>query len=90
MVPSLALLSCELSLSVKENPDRKKKKKDLLNEGQSLAFYKHVIYINFAMNFKMCGFVGFTEWTCNLDLESLLGHKLGKEEILDSSWELFL
>ena len=61
MVPSLALLSCELSLSVKENPDRKKKKKDLLNEGQSLAFYKHVIYINFVMNFKISGFAGFTE-----------------------------
>ena len=26
MVPSLPLLSCELSVSVKENPDRKKKK----------------------------------------------------------------
>ena len=25
MVPSLPLLSCELSVSVKENPDRKKK-----------------------------------------------------------------
>ena len=25
MVPSLSLLSCELSVSVKENPDRKKK-----------------------------------------------------------------
>ena len=61
MVPSLPLLSCELSLSVKENPDRKKKKKDLLNEGQSLAFYKHVIYINFVMNFKISGFAGFTE-----------------------------
>ena len=27
MVPSLPLLSCESSVSVKENPDRKKKKK---------------------------------------------------------------
>ena len=27
MVPSLPLLSCELSVSVKENPDRKIKKK---------------------------------------------------------------
>ena len=27
MVPFLPLLSCELSVSVKENPDRKKKKK---------------------------------------------------------------
>ena len=27
MVPSLPLLSCELSVSVKENPDRKKKEK---------------------------------------------------------------
>ena len=73
MVPSLALLSCELSLSVKENPDRKKKKKDLLNEGQSLAFYKHVIYINFVMNFKISGFAGFTEWTCNLDFREITG-----------------
>ena len=30
MVPSLPLLSCELSVSVKENPDRKKNKKKLL------------------------------------------------------------
>ena len=29
MVPSLALLSCESSVSVKENPDRKKNKKTL-------------------------------------------------------------
>ena len=29
MVPSLTLLSCESPVSVKENPDRKKKKKDL-------------------------------------------------------------
>ena len=28
MVPSLPLLSCELSVSVKENPDRKKNKKN--------------------------------------------------------------
>ena len=27
MVPSLPLLSCELSVSVKENPDRKQKQK---------------------------------------------------------------
>ena len=32
-----------------------------MNEGQSLAFYKHVIYINFVMNFKISGFAGFTE-----------------------------
>ena len=30
MVPSLPLLPCELSVSVKENPDRKKKKKNPL------------------------------------------------------------
>ena len=30
MIPSLPLLSCELSVSVKENPDRKKKKKKKL------------------------------------------------------------
>ena len=29
MIPSLALLSCESSVFVKENPDRKKKKLDL-------------------------------------------------------------
>ena len=28
MVPSLPLLSCESSVSVKENPDRKKKEKE--------------------------------------------------------------
>ena len=33
MVPSLPLLSCELSVSVKENPDRKKKKKKKKNLG---------------------------------------------------------
>ena len=31
MVPSLPLLSCQLSVSVKENPDRKKKKKKSKN-----------------------------------------------------------
>ena len=32
MVPFLPLLSCELSVSVKENPDRKKKKKKICAE----------------------------------------------------------
>ena len=31
MIPSLPLLSCELSVSVKENPDRKKTKKQKTN-----------------------------------------------------------
>ena len=36
MVPSLPLLSCELSVSVKENPDRKKKKKKFGIQASSL------------------------------------------------------
>ena len=32
--------------------------KDLVNEGQILNFYKHFIYKNFVMNFKISGFVG--------------------------------
>ena len=35
--------------------------KDLVNEGQILNFYRHFIYENFVMNFKISGFVGFTE-----------------------------
>ena len=34
MVPSLPLLSCELSMSVKENPARKKKEKKAIFEAQ--------------------------------------------------------
>ena len=61
MVPSLPLLSCESSVSVKENPDRKKKKtitfddrdppsinshvKHLINE-------KNIIYKNYLKNSK--------------------------------------
>ena len=41
--------------------------KDLVNEGQILNFYKHFIYKNFMMNFKMPGFVGLAGWICNLD-----------------------
>ena len=32
-----------------------------VNEGQILNFYKHFIYKNFVMNFKMSGFVGFPQ-----------------------------
>ena len=39
--------------------------KDPVNEGHILNFYKHFvkhfIYKNFAMNFKISGFAGFTE-----------------------------
>ena len=35
--------------------------KNLLNEGKILNFYKQVVYENFMMNFKISGFVGFTE-----------------------------
>ena len=35
MVPSLPLLSCELSVSVKENPDRKKKKRTKKGRNQT-------------------------------------------------------
>ena len=37
MVPSLSLLSCESSVSVKENPDRKKKQLSL-NDSHQLTF----------------------------------------------------
>ena len=39
--------------------------KDPVNEH---FIYKHFIYKNFAMNFKICGSVGFTGWICNLDI----------------------
>ena len=39
--------------------------KDPVNEGHILNFYKHFVkhfvYKNFAMNFKISGFAGFTE-----------------------------
>ena len=41
--------------------------KDLVNEGQILNFYKYFIYKDFAMNFKISGFVGFTGLICNLE-----------------------
>ena len=41
--------------------------KDLVNEGQILNFYKYFIYKEFAMNFKISGFVGFTGFICNLE-----------------------
>ena len=30
-----------------------------MNEGHILNFYKHFIYKNFVINFKISGFVGF-------------------------------
>ena len=44
MVPSLSLLSRELSVSVKENPDRKKKEKKKPSSGRILVFYAKCIY----------------------------------------------
>ena len=44
-----------------------------VNEGQSLDFYKYFIYKNFAMNFKISGFVGFAGWYNNLDLIKVTG-----------------
>ena len=38
MVPSLPLLSCEFSVSVKENPDRKKKKKKCAEQFVSMIY----------------------------------------------------
>ena len=38
MTPSLPLLSCESSVSVKENPDRKKKNQLTLNDSHQLTF----------------------------------------------------
>ena len=43
--------------------------KDLLNEGQILNFYKHFIYKNLAMNFKISRFTIFAEWISNLDAD---------------------
>ena len=44
MVPSLPLLSCKSSVSVKENPDRKKKKKNGLKiaDLQNARWYQNV------------------------------------------------
>ena len=50
--------------------------KDLVNEGQTLNFYKHFIYKNFVMNFEIPGFVGFTGWIYDLDF------------IWDINWEI--
>ena len=57
---------------------------------KSWNLHKHFIYKKFVMNFKISGFVGFKGWICNLDFIKVMWHKLGKGEILDSSWELFL
>ena len=40
------------------------------------------------MHFKISGFVGFTEWICNLEFIKVfikVRHELRKGEILDSS-----
>ena len=55
------------------------------NEGQILNIYRHFIYENFVMNFKISGFVRFAGWSCNLDFIKVTGTKLRKGEILDSS-----
>ena len=47
--------------------------KDLVNEGKILNFYKHFICKNFVMNFKIPGFVGFTQRICNLDFIKVTG-----------------
>ena len=49
MVPSLPLLSCELSVSVNENPDRekKKKKKNLINITLIKAFNFFATFFNY-------------------------------------------
>ena len=44
-----------------------------MNEGDILNFYKHFIYRNVVMNLKISGFVGFTEWICNLDFIKITG-----------------
>ena len=38
MIPSLPLLSCDLSVSVKENPDRKKKKVTRINKKWNISY----------------------------------------------------
>ena len=48
MVSSLPLLSCELSVSVNENPDReKKKKKNLINITLIKAFNFFATFFNY-------------------------------------------
>ena len=46
MVSSLLLLSCELPVSVKEDPDRKKKKKKLVLAGDRIGgpFFKKKLF----------------------------------------------
>ena len=46
---------------------------DLVSEGQILNFYRHFIYDNFIMNFKISGFVGFAGWIYNLDSIKVTG-----------------
>ena len=58
MVPSLPLLSCELSVSVKENPDRKKNKtfriafesKTLGQRWAEFGVKKHVMLCDFKLD----------------------------------------
>ena len=49
-----------------------------MNEVQILSFYKHFIYKNFLMNFKISGFVGFAGWICNLDFIKVTRTQVGK------------
>ena len=44
-----------------------------VNERKNLNFYKHFIYKNFVMNFKICGFVVFAGLFYKLDFIKVTG-----------------
>ena len=57
-----------------------------LNEGQIWGFYKHFMYKNFVMNFKISGSVGFAGWICNLDLGLRIPFFLESKNIAFFTW----
>ena len=65
MVPSLPLLSCELSVSVKENPDRKRKKKKKI--GREIWHKKAFVFL---LLFTIDGVFSYT--TVEMDVKNEL------------------
>ena len=47
--------------------------KNLVNEEKILNFYKHFVYKNFVINFKISRFVEYTIRICNLDFIKVTG-----------------
>ena len=70
MVPSLPLLSCESSVSVKENPDRKK---SFIYRLISLLFNLDKVFEGIVYN-RLCKFIEENNLTYNLQLGFLEKH----------------